>query len=201
MASTTSLYDLTFSQTHLLTAAAAVTVSVAIVALYVVSTRRKQTLLPLEDFITVPLIDKKIISHDTRRFTFALPTEDCMLGLPIGQHLTLQFNDSKTQKTVQRSYTPVSCDTVPGKFSLVVKIYQPLPPKFPVGGLMSQHLDNLAIGDVIHMRGPKGHMHYKHNGRFMVKPLGKPKQNRSCQTIVMLAGGTGITPMLQILNA
>ena len=193
------LSDLT-SQPLLLGAAGLALVA-ALAVFYYVSQPKIKTVLPLEDFIAVPLIDKKIISHDTRRFTFALPGEDDILGLPIGQHLTLQFTDSKTGKSIQRSYTPVSCATVPGKFSLMIKVYPPLAPKFPVGGLMSQHLDQLQIGQTINMRGPKGHLHYKHYGKFSVKPLGKPKQNRSCQNICMLAGGTGITPMLQVLNA
>ena len=34
--------------------------------------------------IPLTLVDKKILSHDTRRFRFSLPTEEHTLGLPVG---------------------------------------------------------------------------------------------------------------------
>jgi cytochrome-b5 reductase len=172
-----------------------------LLVLYLFVSKREKKLLPLDDFVEVPLIDKQELSHDTRRFTFALPSNDMLLGLPIGQHLTLQFKDDKTGKVVQRSYTPVTDETTEGKFSLVVKVYHPLPPKFPDGGAMSQHLDRLQIGDTVRVKGPKGHLTYLHYGNFSYKPLGKPQQERGCSNLCMIAGGTGITPMLQILHA
>ena len=67
---------------------------------------------------------------------------------------------------------------------------------------MSQYIDSLQIGDTIRMKGPKGHMTWKGNGgNFTVKPIGKPLSERSCRYVGMMAGGTGITPMLQVLNA
>jgi len=52
-------------------------------------------------------------------------------------------------------------------------------------GAMSQHVDKLEIGDYMEMRGPKGRMTYKPN---MKKNIG------------MIAGGSGITPMLQVCD-
>lgn len=155
--------------------------------------------LPVDDFIPLPLIKKTVLSHDTCRYTLGLP-EGHILGLPIGQHISLKFT-GPDGKAVQRSYTPVTDDSVVGSVSLVVKVYRPLEPKFPKGGLMSQHLDSLKIGETILVKGPKGHLTYKGQGRFSTKPLGKPLQERSCKFIGMMAGGTGITPMLQILQA
>lgn len=181
-----------------------VTIALASVILglfyYLTTTARgPRKLLPLDDFIQVPLQKKEILSHDTRRFTFALPP-NTILGLPTGQHISLKFTD-KDGKAVQRSYTPTTDSTAVGYFSLVIKVYRPLPPKFPTGGAMSQHLDNLKIGDTILLSGPKGHLHFATGGHFEVKPLGKPKEQRQCSTLAMMAGGTGITPMLQILHA
>ena len=53
------------------------------------------------DFEPFKLIEKEILSHDTRRFTFALQSPTTKLGLPIGQHISLKFND-KDGKGVQR---------------------------------------------------------------------------------------------------
>lgn len=164
---------------------------------------KPKKLLPLEDFISCTLQNKQIISHDTIQLTFALPIEytTYTLGLPIGQHICLRYTDNDTKIVHQRSYTPVSDRYCVGTFTLVLKVYKPNPPKFPNGGMMSQHLDSLQIGDIISMKGPKGHIHYHDNGKITVKPLGKPLENRICQQICMIAGGTGITPMLQILHA
>jgi cytochrome-b5 reductase len=152
-----------------------------------------------KDFAKFPLIEKESLSHDTRKFTFALP-EGHVLGLPTGQHMTLNFKD-ETGKSHQRSYTPVTDNSSIGKVSFVIKIYMAnVHPKFPEGGKMSQHLDSLKIGDTINMKGPKGHMEYLKGGNFTVKPLGKPLQSRQTNQIIMICGGTGITPMLQILH-
>lgn len=161
-----------------------------------------KALLPLDDFVKLPLIRREELSHDTRRFTFALPSAEHILGLPIGQHLSLKFIDS-AGKEVLRSYTPVT--SRPGEVSFVIKVYRPLPPKFPDGGLLSQHLDSLKVGDSILCRGPKGHVQWFESGKpfgtFSVKPLGKPKEERYCEQVGMIAGGTGITPMLQLLHS
>eukprot|EP00698_Gefionella_okellyi_P012593 TRINITY_DN3405_c0_g1_i2.p1 TRINITY_DN3405_c0_g1~~TRINITY_DN3405_c0_g1_i2.p1 ORF type:complete len:158 (+),score=41.29 TRINITY_DN3405_c0_g1_i2:329-802(+) len=51
---------------------------------------------------------------------------------------------------------------------------------------MSQHVDHLQLGQEIEARGPKGRMTYTPN---MKKKIG------------MIAGGSGITPMLQLARA
>lgn len=67
---------------------------------------------------------------------------------------------------------------------------------------MSQHLDSLKIGDTIEMRGPKGHLEYLGMGNFTIRKLGqKEATSYSKKKIGMIAGGTGITPMLQVIRA
>jgi cytochrome-b5 reductase len=182
-----------------ITAAAIVLSSVYVMKLVSGGSKHKKVF-PLEDFQAFKLLQKDVLSHDTRAFTFALPA-DHVLGLPTGQHVSLKYTDSETGKAVQRSYTPVTDDRTVGSFKLVIKVYKPLLPRFPEGGKMSQHLDDLQIGDTILAKGPKGHLHYHSPGKFSVKPLGKPMQQRTATQIGMMAGGTGVTPMLQILQA
>ena len=81
-------------------------------------------------------------------------------------------------KEVVRSYTPISSDVHPGYFDLMIKSY-------PTGNI-SRHLGTLKVGDTMKVKGPKGAMVYTPN---MVRSFG------------MIAGGTGITPMLQIVRA
>ncbi|KAK5135575.1 NADH-cytochrome b5 reductase [Meristemomyces frigidus] len=138
-------------------------------------------------FQEFPLAVKTEISHNTAIYRFSLPSKSSILGLPIGQHISLAANldvtDPKTSevvnKEVVRSYTPITSDaTAPGYFDVLIKSY-------PQGNI-SRHLQTLKIGDKMKVKGPKGAMVYTPN---MVRRFG------------MIAGGTGITPMLQIVKA
>ena len=154
-----------------------------------------------DEFQNFNLIKKEVVSHNTRRFTFALQTPTTRLGLPIGQHITLRFTNASGKKH-QRSYTPVTGDETPGLVTFVIKIYKAgVHPKFPEGGKMSQHLDSLSIGDSMEMKGPKGHLTYLGRGTFTVKQMRKPLQTRTAKHFGLIAGGTGITPCLQIIHA
>lgn len=68
--------------------------------------------------------------------------------------------------------------------------------RFPKGGKMSQLLDSLDIGDTIDIKGPVGEIVYLEPGQFLIR--GKP---RNASKLAMLAGGTGITPMYQVIKA
>mmetsp|Transcript_26768 Transcript_26768/g.20052 ORF Transcript_26768/g.20052 Transcript_26768/m.20052 type:complete len:309 (+) Transcript_26768:10-936(+) len=155
-----------------------------------------------ENYQAFPLIDVKVISHDVKRFRFGLPSPTHRLGLPIGQHISLKYVDENGEEVI-RSYTPTSSDDDLGYVDFVVKVYfKNVHPKFPDGGKMSQHLNDLKIGDTILMRGPKGHLEYFGEGKFTIKKLGQKEATAyHKKRIGMIAGGTGITPMLQIINA
>lgn len=114
-------------------------------------------------------------------YRFKLPTETSILGLPIGQHISISANIKQadgTSKEIVRSYTPISGDHQPGFFDLLIKSY-------PTGNI-SKYMASLVVGQTIKVRGPKGAMVYTPN---MVRAF------------AMIAGGTGITPMLQIIRA
>jgi nitrate reductase (NAD(P)H) len=141
------------------------------------------------------LLFKKSISHDVRLFRFALPYEEQLLGLPVGKHIFLCATID--EKLCMRAYTPTSSVDEKGHFDLVVKIYlKGVHPKFPNGGLMSQHLDSMPIGSTLDIKGPLGHIEYTGRGNFMVH--GKHK---FAKRLAMLAGGSGITPIYQVVQA
>jgi len=146
------------------------------------------------------LVDKEVISHDTRRFRFALPSPDHILGLPVGQHIYLSCKVNG--ELVVKPYTPVTSDDDHGYMDLVVKVYfKNVHPKFPEGGKMSQYLEQMDIGDYIDVRGPNGLLQYDGRGVFSIRPDKKsPAVKKSAKHVGMIAGGTGITPMLQLVR-
>jgi len=117
------------------------------------------------------------------------------LGLPTGMHMFLKAKING--ETVMRPYSPMTDDSTVGHVDLLVKVYfAGVHPAFPKGGKMSQHLESLKIGDTIDVKGPIGDFVYTGKGSFTWK--GEP---RSCTHISMIAGGTGLTPCYQVINA
>ena len=98
-------------------------------------------------------------------------------------------------KTCMRAYTPTSSDHEAGIFDLVVKVYFPSA-QHPEGGRMSQHLGSMRVGEAIDVRGPLGHVTYLGRGSLRLD-----KATHAVKNFCMLCGGTGITPIYQVLRA
>jgi len=162
--------------------------------------KKKITLVEPNTKYALKLIDKVNLSHDTRRFRFELPSSEHVLGLPTGQHIYLTARIDG--QLIVRPYTPTSSDEDHGFMDLVVKVYfKNVHPKFPDGGKMSQYLENMKIGDTMDVRGPSGHLIYNGNGEFAIRKDKKSEPKIiSVKRVSMIAGGTGITPMLQLIR-
>ena len=124
----------------------------------------------------VKLVDKLHITSNTRLFRFALPSSAHTLGLGVGQHVMVSATIDG--ELVERPYTPTTPGHAAGHFDLVVRIYDQ--------GVMTRYLDSLTVGRTVAIRGPLGSFEYR---------------PRAYRAIGMVAGGTGITPMYQILSA
>ncbi|CAN6466819.1 unnamed protein product [Victoria cruziana] len=156
---------------------------------------RPVTLVPREK-VPCRLVSKTTISPDVRIFRFELPSEDQVLGLPVGKHIMVSATIGG--KLCIRPYTPVSPVDQAGRFDLLVRIYfRGVNPEFPEGGLMSQHLDSLPLGSLVDIKGPVGRIEYAGRGGFK---LGNGKR-RHAKKLAMIAGGTGITPIYQVIQA
>ncbi|KAK3014426.1 hypothetical protein RJ639_009095 [Escallonia herrerae] len=123
------------------------------------------------------LVKRTQINHNSARFRFALPTSTSVLGLHAGQFIRCRGMD-REGKEVIRPYTPITLNSDVGYFELVVKMY-PL-------GRMSHHFREMREGEYLAVKGPIDRFKYK------------PGQARS---LGMLAGGTGMTPMFQLIRA
>ncbi|KAI2682642.1 hypothetical protein DTO012A7_5902 [Penicillium roqueforti] len=129
-----------------------------------------------QTWTNLTLREKARISMNVYRFVFNLPNTKQPLGLPSGQHVALRAKIGN--KDVVRSYTPISDDREIGHVDLLIKVYPT--------GTMTKYLESLEEGDCVEFRGPKGAMRYTSD---------------YSEKIVMIAGGTGITPMYQIIRA
>ena len=63
---------------------------------------------------------------------------------------------------------------------------------------MTPHLDRMELGDYLEVRGPRGMIIYKEPATFYFPWKSKNFKTRKVKHIGMIAGGTGITPMLQV---
>jgi len=117
------------------------------------------------------------VSHNTNRLRFKHSDHKHVLGLDVASCIVVKAPIGENGKDVIRPYTPTSSKNDRGFFDLVVKEYPQ--------GVMSKHLNNLQPGDKLQVKGPISKLPYKAN---MKKKIG------------MVAGGTGITPMFQLLE-
>lgn len=126
-------------------------------------------------WIDLPLLKVEEQSHDTKLFTFKLPTDDSVTGLTLASAVLTKFFNEKTGKNVIRPYTPVSDLSMEGSFQLVIKHYP--------GGPMTDHIFNLKPNDTLSFKGPIKKWDWVPN---------------TFERITLLGAGTGITPLFQL---
>lgn len=99
----------------------------------------EETLIALNPRKKIPftLVEKTVLSRDSRKLRFALQSPKHILGLPVGKHMF--FYAQVNGNPVMRAYTPSSSNSLVGYFDLVIKVYFANEnPRFPDGGKMSQ---------------------------------------------------------------
>ena len=152
--------------------------------------------------ISLELSKKIKLSEDTSIFRYKFDNETMVLGLPIGNHVIfsamIKTKDCQEGEEVCRKYTPISMVTQKGYVDFLIKVYKAgVHPRFPEGGVMSQHVDRMKIGEKMLMEGPKGSLFYYGYGKFdIAKKIVEGKTKIGC-----ISGGTGITPCYQVINA
>lgn len=135
-----------------------------------------------QDFKPFKVLDKEKLTPNTYRIRFELP-KDLTSGLTVASCLVTRavLPDKEKpgeSKAVVTPYTPTSPPDVKGHMDLIVKSYP--------NGRMSKHICSLKPGDTLEIKGPIP--------KLPITPNLK-------KNIGMVAGGTGITPMLQVIDA
>lgn len=122
------------------------------------------------------LIKFEDLSSNTRRFTFALPSEDAKSGLTVASLLLAKYVTPKGSNVI-RPYTPVSDTEQTGTIEFVIKHYPT--------GKFGNHLFGLKENDTVSFKGP------------IVKWKWTPNQ---FENVTLIGGGSGITPLFQLLH-
>ncbi len=120
------------------------------------------------------IIDIVYLTHDTNLFRFELPENFSFDFLP-GDHVKIYPDKSQPQDF--RPYTPTSIPDTKDHFELIIKRYP--------NGLVSGFIHDRKYGDEVWMSGPHEGGHFKEG---LAKKVG------------MVAGGTGITPMISMIR-
>jgi len=154
-------------------------------------------------WVALPLIEREELSHDTRRFRFGLPSPQHRLGLPVGQHIFLKATIDG--KMVMRAYTPISSDSQLGSVDFVIKVYfKNTHPRFPEGGKLTQHMETMKLGDTLDFKGPLGEFIFTPppplEPAFATLTHARSGEKQKFDEIGFIAGGSGITPVLQVLT-
>ncbi|KAJ8607082.1 hypothetical protein MRB53_040518 [Persea americana] len=103
---------------------------------------KRDVFLEAKKWNSVTLVEKKLLSKDSRVLRFRLEHEEQQLGLPCGQHLFLKTKSRRSGDTVMRAYTPVSEQNSKGYLDVLIKVYFATE-GFPTGGKMTMALEEL----------------------------------------------------------
>lgn len=138
-------------------------------------------------WLALPLVGKRDYNHDSTIYEFGLP-EGQSLELPVCACILLKApgkgrtdgggKDDWDGSDAVRPYTPMSDNSMLGKFELLVKRYE--------GGAVSQYLHGLSVGAPVEFK------HIKFN-------IKKQYPFEGTKTISLVCAGTGITPCFQAL--
>ncbi|OMJ16652.1 NADH-cytochrome b5 reductase 2 [Smittium culicis] len=134
------------------------------------------TALDSNRFVPLPLSEIVRISHNTQLYRFKID-DNQKSGMFVASCLLTMFTPKEGGEPVIRPYTPTSQENQKGFMDLIIKTYP--------DGKMSQHIANMKVGETLLFKGPLSKYPYIRNSK---KEIG------------MIAGGTGITPMLQVID-
>ena len=129
------------------------------------------------------IADVKVMSEDCKTYTL-VPDEErgthALAYFGAGKYLTVFETINNMPVTRAYSISSSPKDSLEGKYTLTIKLVD--------GGLVSRYIfDTWEVGTKVEVSAPSGNFEYQ--------PL------RDAETVIALAGGSGITPFLSMANA
>lgn len=129
------------------------------------------------EFRSFPVTEVRDAGPGTKILRCGLPSGHHVMGMKVSSMVMVSGEKGDDGKAPARPYTPTTTDDQAGYFELLVKGYPT--------GIVSKYLCSLKPGDSVEIKGPFPKLAYTAN---MKKNIG------------MVAGGSGITPMLQVIK-
>ncbi|KAG0636758.1 hypothetical protein HOY80DRAFT_325223 [Tuber brumale] len=130
------------------------------------------------EWVDLKLVEITPVTHNTKKFRFKLPSENHVSGLKVASALLTKYKSPTDEKPTIRPYTPINDEDARGYLDLLVKKYD--------NGPMSTHLHSMNVDQNLSFKGP------------IPKYEWTPNKH---EHIALIAGGTGITPMYQLMRA
>lgn len=129
------------------------------------------------EFRSFPVTEVRNAGPGTKVLRCGLPSNSHVMGMNVSSLVMVNGEKGDDGKVPARPYTPITTDDQAGYFELLVKGYPT--------GVVSKYLCSLKPGDSVEIKGPFPKLPFTAN---MKKNIG------------MVAGGSGITPMLQVIK-
>ncbi|XP_034476439.1 cytochrome b5 reductase 4 [Drosophila innubila] len=128
-------------------------------------------------------------NHDSFELSLQSVRQQVLLQLPVGYHLDIQL--PQNGELLQRSYTPVPHNYLPSNSDQVDTEPSPTTSqqfliKYYENGVVSRHLHQLNPGQIVQLSLPRGNLNLS--------------QLEAHRHILLLAAGSGITPILSLLR-
>ncbi|KZF25347.1 oxidoreductase NAD-binding domain-containing protein [Xylona heveae TC161] len=128
-------------------------------------------------FLTLRLESSQQVNDNTKRLRFQLPDPNSNAGLGLTSFILTFHKPANGWLPVIRPYTPINNFAEPGYIELLVK-------KYP-NGRASSYLHSLKPGDTLNIRAPMNGFKWTPN---------------EFESVNLIAGGAGITPMFQLIQ-
>ncbi|CCH59139.1 hypothetical protein TBLA_0B02970 [Henningerozyma blattae CBS 6284] len=146
-----------------------------IVLVRIVSALTRLKSITVNGWHELELMEQTLISKNSAIYRFRMKSNVDFLDFAPGQHLAVRVKIEG--KEYVRTYTPISPRHERGFFDIIVKSYP--------DGTVSKYFAGLVPGQTVEFQGPVGKLNYVPN---------------SSKEIGFIAGGSGITPLLQLVN-
>jgi len=147
-------------------------------ALSSTTTKPSNVAISPKDFTPLMVSKNEVVGQNVHKITLDFTNKSDVLGMTTAGMLMIEGKKRDGSGFIARPYTPVSRNDTLGKVELIIKDY-------PDIGNVSSHICNAKVGSSLSVKGCFT--------KIEVKP-------NKWKKVGMIAGGSGITPCLQVVD-